>query len=294
MLIKKAAKNLLWFLVRFSGIPFLIRESIGRKRAAIIVYHNPTPDAFEKHIQYLAKRYNFITINALANALHTKDWSKIPPKPLIVTIDDGHKGNFALLPVFKKYNVTPTIYICSHIVNTNRHFWWKSGYSDFRELKNISNEEMLLFLWDEVDYLPEREFRDRQAMNKKEMKAMLPFVDFQSHTKFHPILPNCNDDECWEEIKTSKSSLEMLLGRSVEHFAYPNGDYGEREIQYLKRCGYRSARTKDWGWNTIRTDPLRMKNMNLNEKASINKLSAQVSGCYRLVQILGRRLGVAI
>ena len=141
--IKKAAKNLLWFLVRYSGIPLLVRELFVRKKVAIIVYHDPNPQTFRKHMEYLSKRYIFISIRTLADALHKNDWSSIPPKPLIVTIDDGHKGNIDLLPVIKRYQVMPTSYVCTHIINTNRHFWWKSGYSDFQELKQISRNDML-------------------------------------------------------------------------------------------------------------------------------------------------------
>jgi poly-beta-1,6-N-acetyl-D-glucosamine N-deacetylase len=35
--------------------------------------------------------------------------------------------------------------------------------------------------------------------------------------------------------------LEQWTGKQVKHFAYPNGDYSNREISFLKRFGYTIA-----------------------------------------------------
>jgi len=191
-------------------------------------------------MQYLAKRYNFISLNRLVTAIEKKDWSKIPSKALVVTIDDGHMGNFRLLESIKKYQVHPTIYLCSHIIGTNRHFWWKSGYQNIKEMKSLPHRDMLQKLRTQADYWPEKEYDSRQALNISEINAMQSFVDFQSHSKFHPVLINCPDNVSLDEIKGSKSKLEKILNQSVTHFSYPNGDYSQREIDFLKKCGYKS------------------------------------------------------
>ena len=43
---------------------------------------------------------------------------------MVVTFDDGHIKNHSLLPVFKKYQVPVTIFLCSGIVDTGKHFWF--------------------------------------------------------------------------------------------------------------------------------------------------------------------------
>ena len=53
--------------------------------------------------------------------------------------------------------------------------------------------------------------------------------------------------------------MEQLTGAACEHFAYPNGDYGSREIATLEAAGYKTARTCDIGWNDHKTDPYRLK-----------------------------------
>jgi len=108
MKIKKMIKEILGFIFRLSGIPFLLREVFCRNKVTIICYHNPKPEIFKRHIEYLSRNFNFICLDKLVNAIHDKNWSAFPPKSLVITIDDGHKENFKLLEIFKTYNIYPT------------------------------------------------------------------------------------------------------------------------------------------------------------------------------------------
>jgi len=285
-MIKDAFREIIGFIFRFSCIPFLIREILCRNKATIIFYHNPVPSIFKNHIEYLSKHYNFISLISLVNAISTKDWSDIPPKALVITIDDGNKDNYKLLDLIKTYHIYPTIYLCSHIVNTNRRFWYKTGFPNFQKLKTYNNNKRLKLLKDEIGFDPKMEYLERQALNLKEIREMLPYVDFQSHSKFHPILITCTDEECKEEIEESKKYLESLLNKKIEHFSYPNGDYNDREVEYLKNCGYKSARTIDVGWNDINSDPYRLKSMCIQDNASINILCAQLTGFFGYLRCL--------
>ena len=128
-------------------------------------------------------------------------------------------------------------------------------------------------------------------MNEREIKEMLPYVDFQSHTKFHPILTKCSEQVSLDEIDSSKKFLQQLLNRPVQHFSYPNGAYTKREIYFLIKSGYASARTNDWGWNSVNSNPYRLKTIIIDENASLSKLSAQLTGCYRIIELFCNNLG---
>jgi len=284
-------KEILAIAIRLSGIPFLIREVLCRNKATILMYHAPKPDVFAKHLTYLSKRYHFITLDSLVDAIRNRDWSKITPKSLVITIDDGHAGNYALTALFKRYNIRPTIYICTQIINTHRHFWFKADglrerrYKKYREsLKRTSNQKRLARLKAEYGFEPQKGFPDRQALNRRELVDMAPYVDFQVHTQFHPILTTCTDGACQKEIWGCKRDLEALLNIKCDHFSYPNGDYTEREIDIVKQCGYKSARTSDGGWNDIHTHPYRLKAMDITNDASINQLIAQMSGAFQFLK----------
>ena len=200
-------KNVVAAFVCLSGMPLLIREWVCRNRVTILLYHDPKPTVFAKHIAYLSRHYTVISLDILVAAVHRKDFSQIPPKSVVITIDDGHAGNIELLPLFKEYHIRPTLYVCTQIIDTHRHFWFKiDGQSkgEKERLKRLSNVERLVHLKDTVDFEPEKVYSDRQTLNMAEMKEMMESVDFQPHTQFHPILPRSTEVECKQEILEAK------------------------------------------------------------------------------------------
>lgn len=258
----------------------MLRQTICRRRATILVYHNPSPETFDKHMTYLASRYTFIPLGQLIDAMRNRDWSKMPARPLAVTIDDGHQGNYRLLDLIRRWNVRPTIYLCSEIVDTQRHFWWKTGCTKNHEIKKLPQEDFLNTLRNETGYEPEKKYADRQSLTLDELRAMSPYVDFGSHTQFHPILTNCAEEICREEITQSKQHLEELLGCPIADFSYPNGDYTDREKCFTSEANYRSARTMNIGWNNLGNDPLQLRAMPVDDNASINVLCGEASGLF--------------
>lgn len=277
---RRFLKNMIAALVCLSGIPFLVRKWVRRSQVAILLYHDPKPAVFAKHIDYLSRCYTLIPLDMLVAAIHRNDFSEIPPKSVVITIDDGHVGNFELLPIFKRYQIRPTIYVCTQIINTYRHFWFKiDGQSKAEKemLKRVSNAERLAHLKSIADFASEKLYQNRQALAISEMKEMAAYVDFQPHTRFHPILSHCTEAECQQEILESKSDLEGFLGVECSHFSYPNGDYTEREVEIVKAGGFRSARTTEIGWNTLDTLPYRLKAIPMTDTAGLTLFRAELT-----------------
>ena len=273
-------KNLMAIFISLSGMPMLIREWVCRHRVAILLYHDPKPTVFAKQIAYLSRHYTMIPLDTLVSALHRKDFSQVPPKSVVITIDDGHVGNAALLPIFKQYHIRPTLYVCTQIVDTHRHFWFKiEGHSkaEKEKLKRLPNAERLACLKKTTDFEPEKPYPDRQALNITEMQAMAESVDFQPHTQFHPVLPRCTETECRREVLESKTDLEVLLGIECSHFSYPNGDYTQREVEIVKSGGFRSARTTDIGWNTAETPLYQLKAIPITDDAGLILFRAELT-----------------
>jgi len=277
-------KEIFALVIRISGIPFLLRKLYVGEKVTIIVYHDPDAFTLDKHFKYLKENYNFVSLDNLVDAVTSGRWADLPDNSIVVAFDDGHKGNFELLNIFKKYNIRPTIYLCSQMVDTNRHFWWKqeriNRKSLVKKLKKQSDNKRLDFLKGKAGYEPDREYLDqeRQALSKDEICGMKDFVDFGSHSRFHPVLTMCDRDKCEEEIVMSKKEVEELVGKECKHFSYPNGDYSRREIDIIKNAGYSSARTVDFGWNKSRIDPFKLKVIEIADDASINWFVSQLSG----------------
>ncbi len=274
------AKNAVSTFLCLFGIPLFIREWVCRNRVAILMYHDVPPDIFAKHIAYLSRHFKIISLDTLVSAIYKKDFSEIPPKSVVITIDDGHAGNIALLPIIKQSKIRPTIYVCTQIINTYRHFWFKIAGQSKKEkehLKKLPNAERLTLLKDSASFELEKEHQDRQALNTDEMKEMMQNVDFQPHTQFHPILPQCAETECKQEILGSKTDLEKFLGIECQHFSYPNGDYTEREIEIVKAGGFRSARTTDIGWNRVNTPLYQLKTIPISDDAELIRFRAELT-----------------
>src|SRR5262249_18830391 len=127
-------------------------------------------------------------------------------------------------------------------------------------------------------FSPTEHHPERQALSAEEIVRMREVVDFAAHTRFHPILPACSDEEAMLEISASRIEIEQLTGQPWLDFSYPNGDYGEREIEFARKAGYRSGRTVDLGWNSATTNPFLLKCLGTSDDASINRLAGDLSG----------------
>jgi peptidoglycan/xylan/chitin deacetylase (PgdA/CDA1 family) len=80
-----------------------------------------------------------------------------------------------------------------------------------------------------------------------------------AHTCTHPRLSRIPRAQAKEEIRASKKKLEDRFGQSIEHFAYPFGDYDEEVVEMVREAGFRTACTMDRGVNDRGMDPFRLK-----------------------------------
>jgi len=109
---------------------------------------------------------------------------------------------------------------------------------------------------------------------------MMPYVHYGNHTQFHTIVTNLEEEEFPAELNASQSDLEEIIPYRLDHFAFPNGDYSEREIKYLKQNGFKSARTTRVGWNSMNSNPFALKIIGISDNATLPKLKFQLSGIF--------------
>ena len=238
-------QELVGIVCRFGGPAFVVRHTVGRRRVGILVYHDPSPARFEAHLRHLASRYALIGLEELAAARAANEWSQIPKRALVLTFDDGHRRNFELLTLFRRYGVKPTIYLCSGIVLGDGRFWFNEPGIDPEPLKLMSPGERAAAL--ATAAAGTAAAGERHALTIEEVRQMASGVDFGSHTVSHPVLPLCSDVEAEDEILASRSQVSSITGHSCAHFSFPNGDYTGRELELVKRSGYATARTTEIG-----------------------------------------------
>lgn len=276
-------KKLIFKIIRLSGLPYLFRTLVQKNKVTILVYHEMTPEVAEKNFLYLIKNYNIISLQDFFKAHQSKNQQLLPKNALVITFDDGRKSNFQLLPLIKKHKIPVTIFLNSGIIGTNRHYWFRFKQEKYtnEELKKLSNKERLKRLED-LGFKQEKEFDTPWAMNKEEIMEMNKWVNMQSHTVFHPILPKCDDQEASFEIINCRSILEKEYGFSINALAYPNGDYSIRDIEIAKNAGFKFGLTTKKGFNSIHTDPFKLRRLDPDDTSNLDELIVKSSGVLSL------------
>ena len=133
---------------------------------------------------------------------------ELPPKPVLITFDDGYIDNYTnAFPILKKYGLHATIFVIPSFTGVY------PGYMNWEQLK--------------------------------EMEAN--GITIESHTLTHPKLEELPDDEIRMELLNSKNLLEENLGHPIEFLAYPTGTYNLHIAGIAQDAGYKGAFTIKYG-----------------------------------------------
>ncbi len=288
-------RSLVFLFLRCSGLPWLFRELLQRYVVTIVVYHDLPAATAAAHFRALQARYHIITLHDYLRARTANQLDRLPSKALIVTLDDGHRSNYDLLPVLKACGVPVTIFLCSGVVGTRRHYWWLEvpGIAQAEGLKSLPDEDRLRALA-EQGYYDEREYDSRHALSDTEIEEMKRTIDLEAHTITHPILPECGEKKAWDEIAGCKAALEERYGLRVSALAYPNGDYSPREVAMLKAAGYTCGLTIEPGYNEATTDLYHLRRIPLPDDATISEVLVKTAGVWALKDRILRLLGSGV
>jgi len=92
-----------------------------------------TPEFFRKHLQYLKdNNYNLITMAELKSFFDSG--TKLPSKPVLITIDDGYKDNYEFAyPILKEFGVKATIFVATGLLNNPGYMTW----DDLNQMKDL-------------------------------------------------------------------------------------------------------------------------------------------------------------
>jgi peptidoglycan/xylan/chitin deacetylase (PgdA/CDA1 family) len=161
-----------------------------------------SPASLAAQLGYLSdKGYTTISLDQLLDGFSGQ--SPLPPKPVVITFDDGWKTQYTnALPLLKKNGQTATFYIVSSYMGYGAYFDW--------------------------------------TMTTDVLKAGMTIG---GHTVDHKSLTGLSAVDLDHELRDSKAVLDGKLGISVTHLAYPNGAFNDTVIAAVRRAGYRTATT---------------------------------------------------
>lgn len=234
-------------------------------------------EVFEKQIAFLSGRFRPVGLSELAGFIaggqRIPDISVV-----ITFDDGWRDNYENAFPILKKYKTPATIFLTSDCIGTEKEFWFlrasrlvtdieisrdemgkligkqaevkqeeaDPGLSDrdwfIEKLKKLSSQEINALL-DDLEAHAESNSKDikpaRSMLTWEEVDEMnRNGIEFGSHGCSHKILTGLTKDEMEREITESKRVIENKLGKEINLFAYPNGDYNDKVKSIVKNSGY--------------------------------------------------------
>lgn len=198
-----------------------------RVRVPILMYHYisapPTPNdrlrynlsvppaEFELHLDML-QRLGYTTISLYDLYAHLKDGAPLPPKPVVLTFDDGYLDAYTeAFPRLKARKMTGTFFIVTDFIN-------------FRNPNHLT--------W---------------AMAREMAEAGM---SIEPHSRTHPDLRNRSHNFLvWEILGPIEQITYYAYGerRRPRFFCYPSGQYDDHVIRFLKTVDIWAAVTTQPG-----------------------------------------------
>jgi peptidoglycan/xylan/chitin deacetylase (PgdA/CDA1 family) len=149
----------------------------------------------EEQFDYLLKEgYSPILLSDLLN--YTRSGASLPPKPVLITFDDGYRDNFTYMyPMLEKYGMKANIFLVPTFLQ--------------KEIPESNPAD---------EYL---QVGDIQAMNER-------FVEFGLHSYDHKSYKKLSPAEMSRDIAKSKAMLNQLQISFQPCLAFPYGAFPKR------------------------------------------------------------------
>jgi peptidoglycan/xylan/chitin deacetylase (PgdA/CDA1 family) len=170
---------------------------------------------FRREMEYLKENgYRVVSLRELYNEV--RSGTKIPPKTVVITIDDGYKTTLKAFKVLRDLGFPFTVFLYMEAVGR---------YPDFLTLSDL-----------------------------KEMEKS-GLVDFENHLYSHPDLGKLRikltKEEFLKVLEKEKNLSERkflkIFKRKPEFLAFPYGNYDKLSVEFFKSAGYKLLMTQDRG-----------------------------------------------
>ena len=231
----------------------------GAKQVIILMYHNVVPNPgnrFEISTQAFAEQLDLlasvgcrvIPLSCVIDALEKHDFSKLPARPVVITVDDGYENFYTnAYPLLRERNMPAALSIYTSFIGSCR-----------AALK-----------WEQL----------------KELVAS-GWIEIASHSTNHTNLSKEQKGETPEqlaarrqlEIEGSKKTLEEKLGIQVVAFVYPGGNRNTQTDELVQKAGYKGALTIYDGPNLPADSPFKLRRYGIYPNTTLEMLNNYLTG----------------
>ncbi len=166
------------------------------------------PKLFREHLEYLSSHgYHTITLEELA--LHLLEGKPLPPKPIILTFDDGYRDNYEnAFPLLREYHFKGVFFVITDFVTKG-----SPRYMSWEQLREMANAGM----------------------------------EIESHTRNHTDMRGRSVDYLVWQALGSKEAIEAHLGLTPRFVSWPSGKYDQRAIQVFRSAHFWGGVTERQG-----------------------------------------------
>ncbi len=183
---------------------------------------------FEDHCEVVAGMCHPISLDDWRAASNGR--TSLPPRPVLVTFDDGYRSVYAVArPILKRKGIPAVVFVCTEPVRTQRLFWFDAAARGDDTGTCVDTDPLAPMTIEQVRALSSDGF------------------EIGAHTATHPALSRQSPSDQQLEIRACSQALTEWIGRAPRALAYPFGkpdeDYSAAAVQIAGECGFDAAFT---------------------------------------------------
>jgi len=282
------------------------------------------PETLRRQLQFLKAHYNVVRPEDFHAWIERGE--QLPPRAVLVTCDDGLLNTLTdMLPVLQSEGV-PCLFFVTGASCSDKPgmLWYEELYFLIRARPldgpglQLPSEEgtepsgsFQARWWNTVRRASRLDTRARadwmglvrshcggtpvlrsekrwRLVNLAELRALAEAgMTIGAHTRSHPVLSLCSDEEARREIQESKNDIERALGRPVWAFAYPFGNastIGERELGLAQEARFACAFLNVEHWGTGAANPFALPRIHVTTNTTLPEFAAHMSGLHARLQ----------